>query len=73
MGQFAIILSSRQLETLIQILITRLKSVEGNKKDLLTQIQCISQIARSVGNKLARFFGQLVPLLTTYPATLEEE
>ena len=73
MGQFAIILNSRQLEQLITILMRRLKASEGTKKDLLTQIQCISQIARSVGSKLARFYGQLVPQLTTYPAVLEEE
>ena len=57
MGQFAIILSSKQLEQLISILMKRLKTSEGNKKDLLTQIQCISQIARSVGSKLSRFYG----------------
>lgn len=51
LGQFAIVLSHRQLQKLVAILVERLGKSD-NKVDLLTQIQCISQISRSVGGKL---------------------
>lgn len=52
LGQFAIILSNRQLQALVNLLIDRLQKSANNKQDMLILIQCISQIARTVGSKL---------------------
>jgi cullin-associated NEDD8-dissociated protein 1 len=71
LGQFAIILSSKQLQQLMNLLIDRLQKAQGDKQDLLVQIQCISQIARSVGNKLASNFSTLIPLLSDEPRRLD--
>lgn len=40
LGQFAIVLSARQLQKLLAILVERLTKSD-NKVDLLTQLQCI--------------------------------
>jgi len=72
-GQFAIILSNKQLQHLMTILIDRLKRSTTNRHDLLVQIQCISNIARTVGNKLSTNFSQLLPILQTYPSSLDED
>ena len=39
---------------------------------MLVQIQCISQITRSVGNKLNQNFNALVPTLSEYACRLDE-
>jgi cullin-associated NEDD8-dissociated protein 1 len=57
----------------MSLLIDRLQKANHSKHDLLVQIQCISQIARSVGNKLSQNFASLIPLLQQYPARLDND
>lgn len=70
LGQFAIILSSKQLQQLMNLLIERLQQ-SANKADLLVQIQCIAQISRSVGNKLNNYFKILFPVLSQHARNLD--
>lgn len=44
-----------------------------NKEDLLTHVQCVSQITRNVGNKLQDHFQELLPVLRTFPSLLDED
>mgnify|MGYP001018963282 CR=1 FL=1 len=57
----------------MSLLIDRLQRQNGGKQDLLIQIQCISQIARTVGNKLSYNFATLIPILQQYPSMLNQE
>jgi cullin-associated NEDD8-dissociated protein 1 len=55
---------------------TRLKDFiknSNNKEDLLTHVQCVSQMSRTVGNKMSENFLELVPILRTFPGLLEED
>ena len=72
LGQFAIVLTQRQLQKLITILLDRLNKSD-NKVDLLTQIQCISQITRCVGGKLGQNYETLFSKLIQYPTTLQDD
>jgi cullin-associated NEDD8-dissociated protein 1 len=72
LGQFAIVLSQRQLQKLIAILVERLNKSD-NKVDLLTQLQCISQISRCVGGKLGQNYEQLFTKLVAFPVNLRDD
>ena len=50
----------------------RVTQNKGDKQDLLTLIQCISQVSRSVGNKLQKYFKTIVQQLSVFPAELED-
>jgi hypothetical protein len=64
MGAFAVILNSRQLSTLLNVLIGKLRDPKS-KQDLFTQIQCFSQMARTVGNRLTKdHINAVLPILT---------
>ena len=41
--------------------------------DLLTQLQCISQISRCVGGKLGQNYDQLFSKLVQFPASLRDD
>ena len=53
MGAFAVILNGRQLSACLNVLIGKIKDPK-TKQDMYTQIQCFSQMARSIGNRLSR-------------------
>jgi cullin-associated NEDD8-dissociated protein 1 len=63
LGQLSVALNSKQLQSLIEYLIDRLRNNQLKKSDMLIQIQCIAQISRQVGNKLSSKFSDLYPLL----------
>lgn len=73
LGHFSIILSFKQLQQLMSVLVDRLQKSRGNKNDILIQIQCISQISRSVGNKLANNFNILFPILAEHAKSLDSD
>lgn len=54
MGAFAIILTQKQLATLSQLLVDKIKK-GTNKADKVIHVQCLSLMAKSVGNKLSPF------------------
>lgn len=63
MGAFAVILNARQLQQMVRLLLDKMKASKS-KADLFTQIMCFAQIARNVGNKLAREqVAEVFPLL----------
>jgi hypothetical protein len=53
MGAFAVILNGRQLSLCLKVLIDKIKAPKS-KQDMFTQIQCFSQMARNVGNRLTK-------------------
>ena len=76
LGQFAVIQTQAQLKQIITTILDKLKAFlqkpNSNKEELLTHVMCISQISRTVGNKLSEYFNQLVPQLRAFPGLLEE-
>ena len=49
---------------MVKLLIDKIKISIGNRQNLLTQIQCFSQIARSVGNKIPKeIIKEIFPIL----------
>ena len=72
MGFLAVILNKNQLQKMSQLLIARLKDSKG-KTDSLTLIQCFGQMARTVGQKLAQFLGEIFPILVKFASTLSKE
>ena len=53
MGAFAVILNGRQLSLCLKVLIDKIKDPKS-KQDMFTQIQCFSQMARNIGNRLTK-------------------
>jgi hypothetical protein len=53
MGAFAVILNGRQLSLCLKVLIDKIKDPRS-KQDMFTQIQCFSQMARNIGNRLTK-------------------
>lgn len=43
-----------------------------NKAEIVTQVTCLSLIAKAVGNKLAPFLPEIIPILTTIMMQLDE-
>ena len=62
MGAFAVILNQTSLNQLCSLLLTKIKT-GTNKADTVTQIQCLSMVAKAIGSKLAPFLDKIVPLL----------
>jgi len=62
MGAFAVVLNNKQLQQLVALIIERVRKSQ-NKSELPTFVQCLSLIAKSVGNKLAPFLQEIIPLL----------
>jgi cullin-associated NEDD8-dissociated protein 1 len=63
MGAFAQILSGKQLQQLTTILVDKINK-GSNKSDKVIQVACLSLMAKSVGNKLAPYLQQIIPLLS---------
>ena len=64
MGAFCVILNQRQLSIMVKLLIDKIKVSIANRPNLLTQIQCFSQIGRSVGNKIPKeLIKEIFPIL----------
>jgi hypothetical protein len=62
MGAFAVVLETAALQTLVNNLLTRAKTAKA-PIDALVQIQCLSLVAKTVGNKLNPLLTQLIPVL----------
>ena len=61
MGHFACILGTKQLEKLME---TEIAAIDPNNPTvLLTHLQSLSQITRSTGEKLAKYFDTFLPKL----------
>ena len=72
MGSFAVVLNQPQLNKLVQLLLAKLTSAQ-EKSDTIIQLQCLSIIAKSVGNKLAPHLEAIVPILNTFATRLNNE
>jgi cullin-associated NEDD8-dissociated protein 1 len=64
-GAFAAILNVNQLSSLCRQLIDLIKKCK-DKVQLVILVQCVSLVAKSVGNKLAPFLDELIPILQQF-------
>ena len=62
MGTFAVALNGQQLQQLTVFLLNRIDK-STTKTDQLTQVQCISLMAKTCGSKLEPFVDHIVTLL----------
>jgi hypothetical protein len=72
MGAFAVILNTKQLQQICNLLIDKIKKSK-NKQDSFTYIQCLGHISRTVGNKLSNFLNDIFPILKNFATTLNKE
>lgn len=72
MGQFAVVLNNQQLNRLITLLLEKIAR-SSQKSDTMIGLQCLSIIAKSIGNKLAPFLDQIIPLLSRIARSLKED
>lgn len=71
MGAFAVVLNNKQLGQLVVLIIEKVKSGK-NKAEIVTLVQCLSLIAKSVGGKLGPNLAEIIPLLQTIMMKLDE-
>jgi len=72
LGAFAQILTGKQLATLSQILLDKIKR-GTNKADKVIHVQCLSLMAKSVGSKLSPFLGEIIPNLSKLMQQIDPE
>ena len=65
-------LNTTQLNKLIQLLLRKIETPQG-KNDTIIQLQCLSIIAKSIGNKLSPYLSQIIPLLNNFCQTLKAD
>jgi hypothetical protein len=71
-GAFAVILNTKQLQQMCNLLIDKIKKSK-TKNDSFTFIQCFGHMSRSVGNKLSNFLGDIFPILKDFASKLNKE
>lgn len=71
-GAFCVILNSKQLQTMCNLLLDKIKKSK-NKADSFTFIQCFGHITRSVGNKISNFLNDLFPILKNFASSLSKD
>ena len=62
MGAFAVVLNTKQLQQLTQLLLEKIRTGK-NKSEVAIQVQCLSLMSKAVGSKLAPFLQDIIPLL----------
>jgi hypothetical protein len=72
MGAFAVVLNNKQLQQLVVLILERVRAGK-NKAEVVTLIQCLSLISKSVGNKLAPFLQDIIPMLQQTMTRLDPE
>jgi len=71
-GTFAVVLNGKQLQTMCALLIDKIKKAKS-KTDSFTYIQCLGNMTRTVGNKIAMFLGDILPILLNFASALSKE
>jgi len=72
MGAFAIILNPTQLNKLVSLLLTKIHNSK-TKQDKTTQVQCLTLMAKSIGNKLSPHVPDILSVLIRLMMLLDEE